>query len=178
MNNEFERSTGPKKFSYTELVTCTKNWEEMLGFGGVYKGYLRESDSHIAVKRISRESKQGKKEYASEVRIISRLRHKNLLIVGLWCAHPDNNCRPSIKQAIQVLEFEAPLPTLPPNMPVPIYCSLPQYGPTTSFASAYDSNGPRISEIQSSGTRDYTGSSNNTAASAASSPSASLLYTR
>ncbi|KAL3326168.1 hypothetical protein AABB24_037069 [Solanum stoloniferum] len=368
MNNEFERSTGPKKFSYTELVKCTNNWEEMLGkggFGGVYKGYLRESDSYIAVKRISRESKQGIKEYASEVRIISRLRHKNLvqlvgwchqkrelllvyefmpngsldhhlfkgkshltwpirfkiaqglasallylhdeweqcvvhrdikssnimldsnfnaklgdfglarlvdhdkgsqttvlagtmgymapecvttgkasketdvysfgvvaleiacgrkpidpkaeehqvnivdwvwrlygmgnlreavdhrlsseineeevehlLIVGLWCAHPDNNCRPSIRQATQVLNFEVPLPTLPPNMPVPTYCSPPQYGPTTSFASPYDSNGPGISEIQSSGSRDYTGSSNNTAASAASSPSASLLYTR
>ncbi|KAH0634649.1 hypothetical protein KY290_038114 [Solanum tuberosum] len=367
MTNEFERNTGPKKFLYGELARCTNNFsrEEMLGqggFGGVYKGYLREYDSYIAVKRISRESKQGIKEYASEVRIISRLRHKHLvqligwchqkrelllvyefmpngsldhhlfkgkshltwpirfkiaqglasalfylreeweqcvvhrdikssnimldsnfnaklgdfglarlvdhdkgsqttvlagtmgymapeclttgkasketdvysfgvvaleiacgrkpidpkaeehqvniiewawrlygmgnlseavdprlssefneeevehlLIVGLWCAHPDNNCRPSIRQAIQVLNFEAPLPTLPPNMPVPTYCS---YGSTTSFASPYDSNGPGISGIQSSGTRDYTGSSNNTAASAASSPSASLLYTR
>ncbi|KAH0643563.1 hypothetical protein KY290_035061 [Solanum tuberosum] len=46
---------------------------------------------------------------------------EHLLIVGLWCAHPDNNCRPSIRQAIQVLNFEAPLPTLPPNMPVSTY---------------------------------------------------------
>ncbi|KAG5581974.1 hypothetical protein H5410_052601 [Solanum commersonii] len=362
--NEFERNTGPKKFLYGELARCTNNFsvEEMLGhggFGGVYKGYLREYDSYIAVKRISRESKQGIKEYASEVMIISRLRHKHLvqligwchqkrelllvyefmpngsldhhlfkgkshltwpirfkiaqglasvlfylheeweqcvvhrdikpsnimldsnfnaklgdfglarlvdhdkgsqttvlagtmgymapeclttgkasketdvysfgvvaleivcgrkpidpkseehqvniiewawrlygmgnlseavdprlsselneqevehlLIVGLWCAHPDNNCRPSIRQSIQVLNFEAPLPTLPPNMPVPIYCS---YESITSLASPYDSNGPQISEINSSVTRDYTGSSNNTAAS---SPSASLLYTR
>ncbi|WMV51618.1 hypothetical protein MTR67_045003 [Solanum verrucosum] len=325
------------KFLYGELARCTNNFspEEMLGhggFGGVYKGYLREYDSYIAVKRISRESKQGIEEYASEVRIISRLRHKHLvqligwchqkrelllvyefmpngsldhhlfkgkshltwpirfkiaqglasalfylheeweqsrlvdhdkgsqttvlagtmgymapeclttgkasketdvysfgvvaleivcgrkpidpkseehqvniiewawrlygmgnlseavdprlsselneqevehlLIVGLWCAHPDNNCRPSIRQAIQVLNFEAPLPTLPPNMPVPIYCS---YESITSLASPYDSNGPQISEINSSVTRDYTGSSNNTAGS---SPSASLLYTR
>uniref|UniRef100_M1CYH9 non-specific serine/threonine protein kinase n=1 Tax=Solanum tuberosum TaxID=4113 RepID=M1CYH9_SOLTU len=97
---------------------------------------------------------------------------EHLLIVGLWCAHPDNNCRPSIRQAIQVLNFEAPLPTLPPNMPVPIYCS---YESITSLASPYDSNGPQISEINSSVTRDCTGSSNNTAAS---SPSASLLNTR
>ncbi|WMV50915.1 hypothetical protein MTR67_044300 [Solanum verrucosum] len=100
---------------------------------------------------------------------------EHLLMVGLWCAHPDNNCRPSIRQATQVLNFEAPLPTLPPNMPVPTNCS---YGSPTSFTSPYDSNDPQIYEIHSSGTRDYTGSSNNIAASAASSPSASLLYTR
>ncbi|XVF71370.1 hypothetical protein PTKIN_Ptkin12aG0031900 [Pterospermum kingtungense] len=28
-----------------------------------------------------------------------------LLIVGLWCAHPDHNLRPSIRQALQVLHF-------------------------------------------------------------------------
>ncbi|PHU29455.1 hypothetical protein BC332_01548 [Capsicum chinense] len=370
MTNEFERSTGPKKFLYNELARYTNNFsrEEMLGqggFGGVYKGYMRELNAYIAVKRVSRESKQGIKEYASEVRIISRLRHKHLvqligwchekrelllvydfmpngsldyhlfkgkshltwpirfkiaqglasallylheeweqcvvhrdikssnimldsnfnaklgdfglarlvdhdkgsqttvlagtmgymapecvttgkanketdvysfgivaleiacgrkpidpkaeerqvnivdwvwrlygmgnlheavdpklssdfneqemehlLIVGLWCAHPDNNCRPSIRQVIHVLNFEAPLPTLPPNMPVPTYCSPSQYGLTTTFSSPYVSNGPRISEIHYSETRDYTDSSNNTAASAASSPSTSLLHTR
>ncbi|KAH0868199.1 hypothetical protein HID58_075221, partial [Brassica napus] len=44
-----------------------------------------------------------------------------LMIVGLWCAHPDSNSRPSIKQAIQVLNFEAPLPNLPLKMPVATY---------------------------------------------------------
>ncbi|XP_060175950.1 L-type lectin-domain containing receptor kinase IX.1-like [Lycium barbarum] len=103
---------------------------------------------------------------------------EHLLIVGLWCAHPDNNCRPSIRQAIHVLNFEAPLPTLPPNMPVPTYCSPTQYLPPTSFSSPYGANGSQISEIHNSVTIDYTDSSNNTAASAESSPSASLLYTR
>ncbi|CAE6239402.1 unnamed protein product [Arabidopsis arenosa] len=40
-----------------------------------------------------------------------------LLVVGLWCGHPDRNSRPSIKQAIQVLNLESPLPQLPPKMP-------------------------------------------------------------
>jgi serine/threonine protein kinase len=44
-----------------------------------------------------------------------------LMIVGLWCAHPDRNIRPSIRQAIHVLNFEAPLPNLPTKMPVPLY---------------------------------------------------------
>ncbi|KAL7199696.1 hypothetical protein ACSBR2_021905 [Camellia fascicularis] len=35
--------------------------------------------------------------------------------------HPDHNCKPSIWQAIQVLNLEAPLPSLPPNMPMPTY---------------------------------------------------------
>jgi serine/threonine protein kinase len=58
------------------------NDEEKLGqggFGGVYRGFLRDSNSFVAVKRVSKGSKQGLKEYASEVKIISRLRHRNLV---------------------------------------------------------------------------------------------------
>ncbi|KAE8008293.1 hypothetical protein FH972_004815 [Carpinus fangiana] len=44
-----------------------------------------------------------------------------LLIVGLWCAHPDLSLRPSIRQALQVLNFDAPLPNLPKKMPVANY---------------------------------------------------------
>ncbi|KAG9440107.1 hypothetical protein H6P81_020272 [Aristolochia fimbriata] len=46
---------------------------------------------------------------------------ERLMVVGLWCAHPDHSLRPSIKQAIQVLSLEAPLPELPQTMPVAIY---------------------------------------------------------
>ena len=38
------------------------------GFGAVYRGFLRELDLHVAIKRVSRGSEQGRKEYASEVR--------------------------------------------------------------------------------------------------------------
>ncbi|KAI9178083.1 hypothetical protein LWI28_022537 [Acer negundo] len=44
-----------------------------------------------------------------------------LMIVGLWCAHPARNLRPSIRQAIQGLNFELSLPNLPSKMPVPNY---------------------------------------------------------
>ncbi|CAM8888735.1 unnamed protein product [Rhodiola kirilowii] len=44
-----------------------------------------------------------------------------LMVVGLWCAHPDYRLRPSIRQAIQVLNFEAALPSLPHKMPIPMY---------------------------------------------------------
>ncbi|KAE8732871.1 L-type lectin-domain containing receptor kinase IX.2 [Hibiscus syriacus] len=51
---------------------------------------------------------------------------ESLMIVGLWCALPDCNSRPSIRQAIQVLHSESPMPNLPVKMPVPTYhVSLP-----------------------------------------------------
>ncbi|KAF7127805.1 hypothetical protein RHSIM_Rhsim11G0143000 [Rhododendron simsii] len=64
MENEFKSGSGPKKFSYGQLSQATNNFEEGQklgeeGFGGVYRGFLRESNSYIAVKRISKGSKQG-----------------------------------------------------------------------------------------------------------------------
>ena len=90
MDDEFERGAGPKKFSYKELVSATNNFAEenklgQGGFGGVYKGYLGDLNSYVAIKRVSRGSKQGIKEYASEVRSISRLRHRNLVQLIGWC---------------------------------------------------------------------------------------------
>ncbi|KAJ0041266.1 hypothetical protein Pint_27756 [Pistacia integerrima] len=229
MNDDLERGAGPKRFSYKDLRSATKNFSKDRklgegGFGAVYKGYIIDLDMPVAVKKISSGSKQGRKEYITEVKIISRLRHRNLvqligwchdrgefllvyefltngsldshlfgkkspltwavrykmalglasvvlylheeweqcvvhrdikssngdflsavderlhtfdetqaeclMIVGLWCAHPDSSLRPTIRKAIQVLNFEAPLPNLPEKMPVPVYQI-----PTTSFTS-------------------------------------------
>ncbi|KAM0036101.1 putative protein kinase RLK-Pelle-L-LEC family [Helianthus debilis subsp. tardiflorus] len=83
INNEFETGANiPRKFSYLELAQSTADFAktEKLGeggFGGVYKGFLKDLNKYVAVKRVSNTSNQGIKEYASEVRIISRLRHKN-----------------------------------------------------------------------------------------------------
>ncbi|EOY17683.1 Protein kinase domain - like 10 [Theobroma cacao] len=88
--DEFGNGMGPRKFSLNELAKVTSNFnaENKLGeggFGSVYRGFLRDSDTYIAVKKVSRASKQGIKEYASEVKIISRLRHKNLVKLIGWC---------------------------------------------------------------------------------------------
>ncbi|WZZ80479.1 hypothetical protein YC2023_101051 [Brassica napus] len=212
LHEDLERGAGPRRFSYKDLASATSNflYERKLGeggFGAVYKGYLNELDTMVAVKKFSGASKQGKKEFITEVKIISSLRHRNLvlligwchekqelllvyefmpnveprqgkvepeaslvervwdqygrgelisaidhqmgkdfdmkqaeclMIVGLWCAHPDINSRPSIKQAIQVLNFEAPLPNLPHKMPIATYhvSSISGGVATTSFSSA------------------------------------------
>ncbi|PRQ31115.1 putative protein kinase RLK-Pelle-L-LEC family [Rosa chinensis] len=88
--DEFEKGIGPRKFSYNELAQATNNFEqgEKLGeggFGRVYRGCIKDLDSYVAVKKISRGSKQGLKEYAAEVSIISRLRHRNLVQLIGWC---------------------------------------------------------------------------------------------
>ena len=90
MDDEFKQGIGPKKFSYNELVSTTSNFVEenklgQGGFGGVYKGYLRVLNSYVAIKRVSRGSALGIKEYISKVRIIGRLRHRNLVQLIGWC---------------------------------------------------------------------------------------------
>ncbi|KAL8264597.1 hypothetical protein R6Q59_022727 [Mikania micrantha] len=90
MDKDFEMGIGPKRFSYHELAQSTGAFDhkEKLGeggFGGVYRGFLKESRTYVAVKRMSKGSKQGIKQYASEIRIISRLRHKNLVQLIGWC---------------------------------------------------------------------------------------------
>ncbi|KAF7019868.1 hypothetical protein CFC21_032998 [Triticum aestivum] len=87
---EIEMGTGPRRFPYHELVGATKNFtaEEKLGqggFGAVYRGYLREpAGLAVAIKRLE-SSMQGKKEYKSEIKVISRLRHRNLVRLIGWC---------------------------------------------------------------------------------------------
>ncbi|XP_038695651.1 L-type lectin-domain containing receptor kinase IX.1-like [Tripterygium wilfordii] len=90
INEDLERGAGPRRFSYEELVSATKNFsnDKKLGeggFGSVYKGYLIDLDMLVAVKKISRGSRQGKKEYVTEVSVISRLRHRNLVKLVGWC---------------------------------------------------------------------------------------------
>ncbi|PRQ49557.1 putative non-specific serine/threonine protein kinase [Rosa chinensis] len=39
------------------------------------------------------------------------------MIVSMWCAHLDSSLRPSIRQAVKVLNFHAAKPDLPMEMP-------------------------------------------------------------
>ncbi|XP_059070670.1 L-type lectin-domain containing receptor kinase IX.1-like [Cryptomeria japonica] len=80
----------PQKFTYAVLRAATKNfsYDKMLGkggFGQVYVGILPTSKEIVAVKRISQSSRQGQKEYISELSIISKLRHRNLVQLHGWC---------------------------------------------------------------------------------------------
>ncbi|KAJ6317691.1 hypothetical protein OIU76_013266 [Salix suchowensis] len=80
----WELQVGPNRFSYQELRKATGCFreKELLGFGGfgkVYRGTLPNSDTPIAVKRFCHESRQGLREFSTEITSIGRLRHKNLV---------------------------------------------------------------------------------------------------
>ncbi|KAJ6739831.1 hypothetical protein OIU79_000059 [Salix purpurea] len=140
INEDLERGAGPRRFSYDDLVSATNNFSDQRklgegGFGAVYRGYLNDMNMEVAVKKISGRSRQGKKEYITEKLAITddddMGQAECLMIVGIWCAHPDHNMRPSVRQAIQVLNFEAAIPDLPRKMPVPVF-----HVPLTSSSSS------------------------------------------
>ncbi|XP_068314521.1 L-type lectin-domain containing receptor kinase S.4-like [Pyrus communis] len=86
----WELDIGPHIFRYSELKQATRGFrdKEVIGFGGsgkVYKGTLPNSETQVAVKRISNESRQGLQEFVSEIATIGRLRHRNLVQLLGWC---------------------------------------------------------------------------------------------
>ncbi|KAM0010102.1 putative protein kinase RLK-Pelle-L-LEC family [Helianthus debilis subsp. tardiflorus] len=90
INDDLETGTGPKRFSFIDLALATNNFSDDQklgegGFGCVYKGYLSREKTMVAVKKVSQGSKQGKKEYRTEVKIISSIRHRNLVQLIGWC---------------------------------------------------------------------------------------------
>jgi serine/threonine protein kinase len=100
---------------------------------------------------------------------------ERLMIVGLWCAHPDRNLRPSIRQTIHVLNFEAPLPILSSNMPRPAH-----YAPVVNRHSMSHSISSLATEYEGGhnpySSTSYTNSSMSSSYAVAP-PSASLLHT-
>lgn len=77
---------------------------------------------------------------------------ERVLFTALWCAHPDRTMRPSIRQAVNVLRLEAPLPNLPTNMPVatfmpPVHHLHGQPGAATSMRSSNVTTGSSVATI-------------------------------
>ncbi|XP_008802319.2 cold-responsive protein kinase 1-like [Phoenix dactylifera] len=70
-------------FSYIELKSATDNFHPSNkigrgGFGTVYKGILRNGEA-VAIKLLSAESRQGVKEFLTEIDTITNVRHPNLV---------------------------------------------------------------------------------------------------
>ncbi|TVU09258.1 hypothetical protein EJB05_42715, partial [Eragrostis curvula] len=91
---DFERGVaGPRRYHYRELAAATGNFNDANrlgrgGFGSVYQGRIQSDGGYkeVAVKKFSSEkSSQGRKEFEAEVKIISRLRHRNLVQLLGWC---------------------------------------------------------------------------------------------
>ncbi|KAM0054375.1 putative protein kinase RLK-Pelle-DLSV family [Helianthus debilis subsp. tardiflorus] len=76
-------------FSLSTIQVATNNFslENVLGeggFGSVYKGVL-ENGQAIAVKRLSRNSSQGVVEFKTEVNLVAKVQHRNLVRLLGYC---------------------------------------------------------------------------------------------
>ncbi|QCE12136.1 probable LRR receptor-like serine/threonine-protein kinase At1g06840 [Vigna unguiculata] len=80
---------GMKSFTYKELALATNKFNISTkvgqgGYGNVYKGILSD-ESFVAVKRAEAGSLQGQREFLTEIELLSRLHHRNLVSLIGYC---------------------------------------------------------------------------------------------
>ncbi|XP_077239270.1 putative LRR receptor-like serine/threonine-protein kinase At1g06840 isoform X2 [Tasmannia lanceolata] len=80
---------GVKDFTFGEMALATNNFNNSTqvgqgGYGKVYKGILSDG-TIVAIKRAQEGSLQGQKEFFTEIELLSRLRHRNLVSLLGYC---------------------------------------------------------------------------------------------
>ncbi|KAF2296928.1 hypothetical protein GH714_012982 [Hevea brasiliensis] len=80
---------GIKDFTYAEMALATNNFNSSTqvgqgGYGIVYKGILADG-TVVAIKRAQEHSLQGEKEFLTEIELLSRLHHRNLVSLVGYC---------------------------------------------------------------------------------------------
>ncbi|KAF7843036.1 L-type lectin-domain containing receptor kinase IX.1-like [Senna tora] len=99
-----------------------------------------------------------------------------LMMIGLWCANTECILRPTIRQVVQVLNFEASVPILQS----PTYNAASVSSAITSSSSSFASNNTSAFGIKHTlpfSESSFTGSSQSSTSFAVISPSAALLHT-
>uniref|UniRef100_A0A0A9FP14 non-specific serine/threonine protein kinase n=1 Tax=Arundo donax TaxID=35708 RepID=A0A0A9FP14_ARUDO len=85
---DWEIEYGPHRISYKDLHAATRGFRDVVGVGGfgrVYHGVLPRSGAEVAVKKVAHDSRQGLREFVSEIASMSRLRHRNLVQLLGYC---------------------------------------------------------------------------------------------
>jgi len=80
---------GVKSFTLKELTHATNKFDISTkvgegGYGNVYMGILSD-ETVVAVKRAGENSLQGQKEFLTEIELLSRLHHRNLVSLLGYC---------------------------------------------------------------------------------------------
>ncbi|PRQ30612.1 putative protein kinase RLK-Pelle-DLSV family [Rosa chinensis] len=80
-------------FDVASIIYATNNFSEnnklgQGGFGSVFKGMLRDG-REVAVKRLSKHSRQGLDEFKNEIMHIAKLQHRNLVKLHGCCIQED-----------------------------------------------------------------------------------------
>ncbi|CAF1916122.1 unnamed protein product [Brassica napus] len=91
---DWETGFGKHRLKFKDLYYATQGFkeEDLLGsggFGSVYRGVMPKTKKEIAVKRVSNKSRQGLKEFVSEVVSIGRMSHRNLVPLMGYCRRRD-----------------------------------------------------------------------------------------
>ncbi|XP_061954289.1 probable LRR receptor-like serine/threonine-protein kinase At1g06840 isoform X3 [Populus nigra] len=80
---------GVESFTFKEIVLATNNFNSSTqigqgGYGKVYRGVLPDK-TVVAIKRAEEGSLQGEKEFLTEIKLLSRLHHRNLVSLTGYC---------------------------------------------------------------------------------------------
>jgi serine/threonine protein kinase len=80
---------GVESFTFKEIVLATDNFNSSTqigqgGYGKVYRGVLPDK-TVAAIKRAEEGSLQGEKEFLTEIKLLSRLHHRNLVSLTGYC---------------------------------------------------------------------------------------------
>ncbi|CAN0876887.1 Probable LRR receptor-like serine/threonine-protein kinase At1g06840 [Linum grandiflorum] len=83
------RIEGVKGFTYAEMALATNNFSSSAqvgqgGYGKVYRGVMA-AGTLVAIKRAQEGSLQGEKEFLTEIQLLSRLHHRNLVSLTGYC---------------------------------------------------------------------------------------------
>ncbi|KAK4278198.1 hypothetical protein QN277_016078 [Acacia crassicarpa] len=80
---------GVRAFTYEEMAQATNNFSNTAqigrgGYGKVYKGILVDG-TVVAIKRAQEGSLQGEREFLTEIQLLSRVHHRNLVSLIGYC---------------------------------------------------------------------------------------------
>ncbi|KAL9236477.1 hypothetical protein vseg_011143 [Gypsophila vaccaria] len=84
---------GLKRLGFGELAQATNNFSDSAqvgqgGYGKVYKGVLADG-TVVAIKRAQEGSLQGQREFCTEIELLSRIHHRNLVSLVGYCDEED-----------------------------------------------------------------------------------------
>lgn len=79
--------SGIPRYTYKDIQKATNNFTAIIGqgaFGPVYKAIMPAGEV-VAIKVLASDSRQGEKEFQTEVLLLSRLHHRNLVNLVGYC---------------------------------------------------------------------------------------------
>ncbi|KAM7489249.1 hypothetical protein LguiB_026733 [Lonicera macranthoides] len=83
-----------RRFTFAEIRVATRNFSQGFvigkgGFGKVFKGIIDNGATTVAIKRLDPMSKQGGKEFTTEIEMLSKIRHSHVVSLIGYCDEND-----------------------------------------------------------------------------------------